>query len=365
MTIDVTGTPPTTTTHDDHHHDDAARPPGELDYRVIAERPVSGSRACAASGGSGASGRAAIGCACDRIDCSMMPSAASASAGIRSVSRGRTVGRGARHRPEPDQLVLGLRGQRCAPCWAICRSVQAGAIVRPASTRASVATAHMARTRSALIGDGEAAPPSPNLDGDDRAGDDEHGHEHDGEAECRADDPSGHRRPPTRVARFDVGRRRDVVVARCSPSGAIGGCWAAGLCACGGAGGSWVLDRFLRAARDRRRPILVRAPRLPARSGPGRIAARCGRRARRAEPTKPVATRAFTPSDRASNTNAVANCSALPRRVSVRKRWISASCMPPPGAPGSSEKSSRSRRLDRFEPFDARFPCRRGCSPAR
>ena len=60
-----------------------------------------------------------------------------------------------------------------------------------------------------------------------------------------------------------------------------------------------------------------------------------------ASTTNPVATRASAPSDRASSTNAVANCSVFPRWVSRRNRSISVRCRPPPDASESRTKSSR------------------------
>ncbi len=149
----------------------------------------------------------------DRIECFDVHECGERVGRHRIGEAGRAVCRGARHRAEPDQLVLCLCGQRCAPGGDLAigprgRDRQAGVDQGVGRHGPHGADA------LALVGDGEAPPPPPHLAGDDRAGDEEHGHEHDGEAERRADDPSGHRRPPTSVARVGVGRRLDVVVVR-------------------------------------------------------------------------------------------------------------------------------------------------------
>ena len=149
----------------------------------------------------------------DRIASSMCTSAASASAAIGSGRRAGPYVAALDNALEPYQFVLCLFRQRCAPGGDLpvgprrCDR-QAGVDQRVGRHRPHGADA------LALVGDGQAPPPPPHLAGDDRAGDEEHGHEHDGEAERRADGPSCHRRPPTSVARVGVGRRLDVVVVR-------------------------------------------------------------------------------------------------------------------------------------------------------
>ncbi len=124
-----------------------------------------------------------------------------------------------------------------------------------------------------------------------------------------------------------------------SAGGAIGGWAAAGLWAAGGGGSvSTSLVSCAGTGSNASQP-------RPSSSTSGHTAA-CVERSPSGAPsspggtTKPVATRASTPNERASSTKPVTNCSSVPWLVSDTKRSINASCWPPPGASLSSRHVS-------------------------
>ena len=201
---------------------------------------MSGSRG-AASGCSGASGCAASVSAAtgSRVRCARVRRARRLPSD-RGGGPGRTSRRSTTRRAVPARAVPPPPAVRRAV--AICRSVHAGAIVRPASTSASVATAHMARTRwrsSAMArrrrrrrtlrativlvtkNTGTSTMARPNAE------------------------RTTHRvtvdHPPASLASASGGGSTSSLFVL--SGAAMGGCWAAGVCACGG------VQRLLAAGR--------------------------------------------------------------------------------------------------------------------